>query len=959
MPHCTACIRRALNYLPQYVESPHTLRLRTSQIRFPGPIGFRNHSTLISIRTGHHRRELLKSLRKTPKSTAPNLRPKGLKRTLAKEKDEAARAHNRARFLNPSKGPRVPSQYEESILTDRLKLANEVLRLLQKDQLLNALELCRASERSINGAPPVDSVVSWNHVIDWLMMRRDTAQAWKVFNEMKKRGHKPSSHTITILLRGYQENFKNPNVVKQALAVYNSIFASNSPVKPSIIHTNAILAVCARGGDMDSIWSITGRLPDRGPDTADHKTYTTLLTALSADARDWVLKLGSQEQKRAPENRSLNAEAILEQAVEDGRRMWTEVTARWRSGDLEMDAKLVCAMGRLLMLSSQRKHHQEILALVEQTMNINVVDEMLKTPQSALTTDAASDSETNPSTPAQAQTPHEDPPKNVAISGGSDPHSRDSINKAPRISANSVFAKPDNNTLSMCIETAMSLKEVEAGKKMWRICTSPTSPYHLTTDKDNISAYLRFLRVARASREALDVLQALPSDLWQGSWSKGFFVIAMSTCVRDKNNPNVFGTASRILDLMQEKAEQYDETSEEENRFPSRRMASRVSPKVLSSYVQLAMATTPGLNGEKLTKNVTTGDLNFERDASKNNVLRALRRLSPTTINIKQLIKLHVSEYERQLKDGSRTHTVQRILREQAAVPEPIQELLDYLTTLISAYDKLLMINEQLEDEGLGPLSKEILIDINMEKRKLSSFVGMINNVPGMSSKFEKIKAWPLEPVENEDQERQRRLFEKASLQSSSNDLIESSAQREIKGEIEKEEKKADRRKLLRGLSTRQRHELQKELHIREKFPTSLERPSSNTRERFVRESRVGAGHLRRRVAVGEASESVKMSEEQAQVGGLDRGDENETPASKLPAGFQVPELTRYPSRRLPPQGERRTMPASSQRTENAERGSRRRYANLPPVKGWGGGFAALAKKQGQSPSDFLDLSNR
>lgn len=763
--------------------------------------------------------------------------------------------------------------------------------------------------------------------------------------QMKKRGHKPSSHTITILLRGYQENIKSPNVVTQALAVYNSIFASNSPVKPSIIHANVILAVCARGGDMDSIWSLTGRLPERGPDAADHKTYTTLLTAISADARDRVLKLGSKEQNRSPADRSLNAEAILERAVEDGRRIWTEVTARWRSGDLEVDAKLVCAMGRLLMLSSQRKHHQEILALVEQTMNISAVDEMLKTSQSEKTMEARIDSEINISAPRESQHLQEDAPNNVAVSGGGDTASREPLNKALGTSANSVFAKPDNNTLSMYIETAMSLKEVEAGKKMWRICTAPTSPYKLTTDNDNISAYLRLLRLARASRDALDILRTLSSDQCKGPWSKGFFVIAMSTCVRDKNNPNVFGTASRILDLMQEKAQQCDEASEEENPLPGR----RISPKVLSSYVQLAMATTRGLNGEKLTRDEKSGDLNFERDASKNNTLRALRRLSPETINIKQLIKLHLYEYERQLKDESRTPKVQRILREQAAVPEPIQELVDYLRTLISAYDKLLMINEHLEDEGLGPLSKEILIDINLEKKKLSYFVGMMNNVHGMSSKFEKIKRWPLDALEKKDQERQGEFHKKASPESSLNDSIKSSVQREIREEVEKKEKEEDRKKLLHGLSTRQKHELQKELYVRENFPISFERPSSNTKKRSIHGRRANSGHLRRLVAVGEASDSAEVSKEQSQV-----RDSDQVP--KFPAA-KHPMQQRHKLLQL--QGKGKDMPDPTERTENAEKGSKKQYANLPPVKGWGGGFAALAKKQGQSPSDFLDLSNR
>jgi len=184
---CSACIRQALHKLPIHPESSRSLYLRTSTIRCPSPILFRNHSTIHSIRTGHHRRELLKSIRKPKKTTFPDARPsKFLKRALAQEKNELAQAHNRARLLKSPHGPGVPSNYEASVLTDRVRLADEVLKSLQNDKLLKALDLCRASERSIDGTPPVNSTVSWNHVIDWLMMRKDPGRAWSVFNEVRK-----------------------------------------------------------------------------------------------------------------------------------------------------------------------------------------------------------------------------------------------------------------------------------------------------------------------------------------------------------------------------------------------------------------------------------------------------------------------------------------------------------------------------------------------------------------------------------------------------------------------------------------------------------------------------------------------------------------------------------------------------------------------------------------------------
>lgn len=734
---------------------------------------------------------------------------------------------------------------------------------------------------------------------------------------MKKRGHKPSAQTITIMLRGYMENTRTPNAVRQALTVYNSIFAPNSTVKPSIIHTNAILSVCAKGRDMDSLWSIAGRLPERGPDTADHRTYTTILTAITADARERALKLGSKEQRQPPEERSLNTDTIFEQAIEDGHRLWTEVITRWRKGDMEIDAKLTCAMGRLLMLSSKRKHHHEIFALVEQTMNLGVVVQNREVAQKEVVAQTNVDSEPKNSPQETAPSLKEDLSIVSKVSS-----TRELPSKALSTAPNSAFALPDNNTLSMLIDTALSLKAVEHGKQFWRIITSPTGPYMLAPDSGSITTYLRLLRVSRASQESLSVLKSIPHTLWKIHMAfKGVFVIAMSTCVRDKNNPNVFDTACQIIDLMQEKAEKYEELAQSrEAGSRNRRVTGTMSPKVLTLFLQLAMATTHGLDGQKLTKVAKSGDLDFERDARKNNALRALNRLSPETLNVKQIIKLNVAEYERQLNEKSRTPMVQRRLREQAAAPDSTQELMEYLTTLISVYDKLLMINEQLEDEGMGPLDTMTLTEITREKRKLSAFVGMVNNVPGMASRYEKIKAF-LETQEHEDED----------SRTGSSDVIESSAQREIKQEIEKEAEKQDRKKLLKGLSIRQRHEFQKELSMRSNHTLPHEVPTSTSRRIHIPQSSIS-----RRIQIPPSdpysgSRRIRV------------------PPSDPSSG----------TRRIPiPQDD----PSLGSRRVQIPRGdfkdSKSPYANLPRVEGWGGGFRELAKKEGQSTSGFVDIEN-
>lgn len=58
------------------------------------------------------------------------------------------------------------------------------------------------------------------------------------------------------------------------------MFADNCPVKPNIIHTNAVLKVCALARDMDALWGVAAKLPTKGFGAPDNLTYTTILNAI-------------------------------------------------------------------------------------------------------------------------------------------------------------------------------------------------------------------------------------------------------------------------------------------------------------------------------------------------------------------------------------------------------------------------------------------------------------------------------------------------------------------------------------------------------------------------------------------------------------------------------------------------------------------------------------------------------
>ena len=71
---------------------------------------------------------------------------------------------------------------------DALKLAKSVLNKLKAELPERALELVRASEKMLvgEGRKGVDSVVSWNHIMDYHMSKGLTRSAFKVFNEVRR-----------------------------------------------------------------------------------------------------------------------------------------------------------------------------------------------------------------------------------------------------------------------------------------------------------------------------------------------------------------------------------------------------------------------------------------------------------------------------------------------------------------------------------------------------------------------------------------------------------------------------------------------------------------------------------------------------------------------------------------------------------------------------------------------------
>ncbi|KAI4096707.1 MAG: hypothetical protein LQ344_000847 [Seirophora lacunosa] len=462
-----------------------------------------------------------------------------------------------------ARDPRRERQLDQELvwLRDPVKLAENTISLLRKDDHERALETVRKASKS------VPCSVSWNHLIDYDMSKGKIQKAIKKFNEMKKRAQQPDAQTYTILLRGLSWQAHLPETLSRALKIYHSMSAKNCPVKPNIIHTNAMLKVCALARDMDTLWAVAAKLPRKGAGSPDNLTITIILNAIRTVA--WHGDEDLQDE-------SVDELSIRRQrAVVQGRKLWEEIIPRWRAGDFWIDEEVVCAMGRLLLLGSTRQDFEDVLSLVEQVMRIPREERKLS--------DRAEPAENQPAigpgtAEAQAFGPAEaqalGPEGATAMENdqadssdlendeSSSPLSASDATLTPALTnvfgrelsptTSTSIPRPGRNTLSLLLDACISLRAIPSGQFYWGLLTSPMGPYDVTPDSENYHMYLRLLRVQRASSVAADLV----ADMHTGSLKDMGVLqpktirIALSCCVRDKNNAHANAHAHRILQTM-------------------------------------------------------------------------------------------------------------------------------------------------------------------------------------------------------------------------------------------------------------------------------------------------------------------------------------------------------------------------------------------------------------------------
>lgn len=468
---------------------------------------------------------------------------------------------------------------------------------------------------------------------------------------MKKRAQIPDSHTYTILLRGLADHAHFSQTVGKALSLYHSMSTERAKVKPSIIHTNAVLKVCARAGDMDGLWGVASKIPERGAGAADALTFTTILNAIREQATVGAPHgLSSDERARR-----------CDQAIMEGRRMWEDVIGKWRRGDLWIDERLVCSMGRLLLIGSRPRDWDDVLSLVQQTMDIpRMVPKLgsearLNAPVPRIRAPHTPEDMKNDATEIQGDEP--------APGSEFDPLAASS--KGIGTDTNTIsltYANPSPNTLSLLLDACLKMVAKKPATDYWHLFTSSLN---IKPDLDNLHMYLRILRQSRSSADALSLLGNEFPALGYTPLVKSFR-IAMSACVRDKNNGNVMDTAGGILDLMQNELVEPD-------------------VRTMVMYMELAIA----------------------RDGPED-LLRALQRLGPGILDLKSLMKA----WDGEGREGTR--------QEQEQAEERREEVVGLVSRMVRAYDRLLERNKR-------SIPREEISKWAAERAKLAAFVSRLN----------------------------------------------------------------------------------------------------------------------------------------------------------------------------------------------------------------------------------------
>lgn len=414
---------------------------------------------------------------------------------------------------------------------------------------------------------------------------------------------------------------------------------------------------------MDALFSVASQFNNHGLQAPNNLSFTIILNAIRMNAAGGARSsLSPMAQRKSQRD-----------AIASSREIWVDIVSRWRKGDIWIDEELVASMGRLLLIG-QEQDWDDIFSLIEQTMNIPRQVPKLGTPARQ---------KIDPASQGQVEFADNSSAEWKAVQDKLSAKAQDGVKSedeavVPRFDPITVpvtktdglamYAKPGPNTLSLLLQATLNLRLKAPGTAYWNIFTKSLL---VAPDRENYHAYLRILRMARASTETVDLLLEMPKQ----DMEIKTFRISLSTCARDKRNRNVFKSAGKIIDLMQMSLRQPD-------------------IQALEYYLEVAI-TSPAYD--------TPDQQASSKQAQGKQILRALDRLNPSFLNLKSAMQFGNSS------DESRSTFAQDQL---------IQEILGLTRRMVGAYD-LLMNNAMVP--------RDMYLDLTKQRSKLSAFIGRYN----------------------------------------------------------------------------------------------------------------------------------------------------------------------------------------------------------------------------------------
>lgn len=363
---------------------------------------------------------------------------------------------------------------------------------------------------------------------------------------MKKRAQLPNAQTFTIIFTGLAES-KHPKVaVGEALKIYNAMISSPR-LKPNVKHLNAVLDVCAKAQDIESLFvALRSANTERSPDSL---TYTIILNAL----RHQQSNSPDPNSTLKDEDQALAMAKSIEQTVSRAKLVWEEVMARWRKSEIVMDEELMCAMGRVLLMGGPRET-EHILDMVTEILGITrlkdgqpglMPEEQRKKVEITKNSEQSKEAEeignangAEHSAPGTSNALLNTEPTNTSVRHVPSP-------RQP-IQQPSVVRFAANNTLSLLMRALGNSRLTKLGARYWDYMTTI---YAVNPDRRNFRDYLDCLFTGAASGKAARVIASMPAEILEAQAIRRGLLM----CYFDNHNTQAFDNANTMFDTMTRK----------------------------------------------------------------------------------------------------------------------------------------------------------------------------------------------------------------------------------------------------------------------------------------------------------------------------------------------------------------------------------------------------------------------